>query len=105
MPERPTLMIIVASTRPGRIGLRVAEWFEARALGQGDYDHQHTKDGSAGGGAADAVAIVTPEYNFGMPAPLKNALDFLSLEWNYKPVGFVTYGSVSAGTRSRPMTQ
>ena len=129
MPERPTLLIIVASTRPGRVGLPVAEWFEARALGQGDFDidladlkvidlpffdepkhprlqeyeHQHTKDWSARVGAADAVAIVTPEYNFGFPAPLKNALDFLSLEWNYKPVGFVSYGGVSAGTRSVQM--
>jgi NAD(P)H-dependent FMN reductase len=122
-------MIIVASTRPGRIGLPVAEWFEARALGRGgfdvdladlkeidlpffdepthprlqDYVHQHTKDWSARVEAADAVAIVTPEYNFGFPAPLKNALDFLSLEWNYKPVGLVTYGGVSAGTRSAQM--
>jgi NAD(P)H-dependent FMN reductase len=36
--NRPTLRIIVASTRPGRIGLPIAEWFEARALGQGDFD-------------------------------------------------------------------
>src|SRR6201985_390691 len=128
---RPTLLIIVASTRPGRIGLPVAEWSEARALGQGDcdiaradlkeidlpffdepkhprlreYEHQHTKDWSARVEAADAVAIVTPEYNFGMPAPLKNALDFLSLEWNYKPVGFVSYGGISAGTRSVQMSK
>jgi NAD(P)H-dependent FMN reductase len=127
--KRPTLMIVVASTRPGRVGLPVAEWFEARALGQGDFDvdladlkaidlpffdepkhprlqeyeYQHTKDWSARVAAADAVAIVTPEYNFGFPAPLKNALDFLSLEWNYKPVGFVSYGGVSAGTRSVQM--
>jgi NAD(P)H-dependent FMN reductase len=126
---RPTLLIIVASTRPGRVGLPVAEWFEARALGQGDFDidladlkeidlpffdepkhprlqeyeHQHTKDWSARVAAADAVVIVTPEYNFGFSAPLKNALDFLSLEWNYKPVGFVSYGGVSAGTRSVQM--
>jgi len=127
--KQPTLLIIVASTRPGRVGLPVAEWFEARALGQGDFDidfadlkeidlpffdepkhprlqeyeHQHTKDWSARVAAADAVAIVTPEYNFGFPAPLKNALDFLSLEWNYKPVGLVSYGGVSAGTRSAQM--
>src|ERR1700761_6091627 len=126
---RPTLLIIVASTRPGRVGLPVAEWFEARALGQGDFDidladlkeidlpffdepkhprlqeyeHQHTKDWSARVAAADAVVIVTPEYNYGLPAPLKNALDFLSLEWNYKPVGFVSYGGVSAGTRAAQM--
>src|ERR1700742_399198 len=126
---RPTLLIIVASTPPGRVGLPVAEWFGARALGQGDFDidladlkaidlpffdepkhprlqeyeHQHTKDWSPRVAAADAVVIVTPEYNFGFTAPLKNALDFLSLEWNYKPVGLVNYGSVSAGTRSVQM--
>lgn len=129
MPERPTLLIIVASTRPGRVGLPVAEWFEARALGQGDFDidladlkvidlpffdepkhprlqeyeHQHTKAWSARVQAADAVAIVTPEYNFGMPAPLKNALDFLNQEWARKPAGFVSYGGVAAGTRAMQM--
>src|ERR1700760_4656272 len=115
---RPTLLIIVASTRPGRIGLPVAEWFEARALGQGDFDidladlkeidlpffdepkhprlgeyeHQHTKDWRPGAAAADAFVFVMPEYNFGFTAPLKNAIDFLSREWNYKPVGLVSYG-------------
>lgn len=33
-----------------------------------------------------------PEYNAGFTAPLKNALDYLYLEWRYKPVGFVSYG-------------
>jgi NAD(P)H-dependent FMN reductase len=52
---------------------------------------------------ADAVVIVTPEYNYGFTAPMKNAIDFLSLEWGYKPVGFVSYGGVSAGTRAVQM--
>jgi NAD(P)H-dependent FMN reductase len=53
--------------------------------------------------AADAFAFVHPEYNYGMTAPLKNALDFLNEEWRYKPVGLVSYGGVSAGTRASQM--
>ena len=50
--------------------------------------------------AADAFVFVTPEYNHGYPASLKNAIDYLHHEWRYKPVGFVSYGGVAAGTRS-----
>ncbi|HET9772482.1 MAG TPA: NADPH-dependent FMN reductase, partial [Acidimicrobiia bacterium] len=49
---------------------------------------------------ADAVVFVTPEYNHGYPATVKNAIDFLFHEWADKPVGFVSYGGISAGTRS-----
>lgn len=48
---------------------------------------------------ADAYIIVTPEYNHGYSAVLKNAMDYLYHEWNRKPVGFVSYGSAS-GARS-----
>lgn len=48
---------------------------------------------------ADAYVIVAPEYNHSMPAVLKNALDYVYQEWNNKPVGFVSYGSVM-GARS-----
>jgi NAD(P)H-dependent FMN reductase len=44
--------------------------------------------------AADGVLIVTPEYNAGYPAALKNALDMLYDEWHRKPVAVAT---VSAG--------
>ncbi|HEX4754006.1 MAG TPA: NADPH-dependent FMN reductase [Solirubrobacterales bacterium] len=129
MADRPKLMIVIASTRPGRIGLPVAEWFETRVAADGgfdvdvadlqaidlpmmdepnhprlrDYVHQHTKDWSARVDAADAFVFVHPEYNYGMTAPLKNAIDYLNLEWNYKPVGLVSYGGVSAGTRAAQM--
>jgi NAD(P)H-dependent FMN reductase len=122
-------MVLIASTRPGRIGLPVAEWFAERARSHGGfavdvadlaeinlpmmdephhprlrrYMHQHTKDWSARVEAADAFAFVMPEYNFGFNAPLKNALDYLNAEWQYKPVGFVSYGGVSAGTRAVQM--
>lgn len=122
----PTLMIIVGSTRPGRVGLPVARWFEQRARAHGGFDiefvdlaelnlplldepnhprfrqytNSHTLRWSELVDGADAFVIVTSEYNHGYPAPLKNAIDFLSQEWRYKPVGFVSYGGVAAGTRA-----
>jgi NAD(P)H-dependent FMN reductase len=125
----PRLQIVIASTRPGRVGLPVARWFEGRARAHGafevevadllelglpfvdepnhprlrQYTRQHTKDWGAKVDAADAFAFVMPEYNYGFNAPLKNAIDFLHHEWRYKPVGFVSYGGVSAGTRAVQM--
>jgi NAD(P)H-dependent FMN reductase len=122
----PTLLIIIASTRPGRIGLPVANWFVERAAAHGgfqldvvdlaelnlplldepkhprlrQYTQEHTRAWSATVEAADAIAMVTSEYNYGYPAALKNAIDYLHHEWRYKPVGFVSYGGVAAGTRA-----
>jgi NAD(P)H-dependent FMN reductase len=125
----PRLQIIIASTRPGRVGLPVAEWFRERAVKHGGfevevidlaevklpmmdephhprlrrYTHQHTKDWSATIDRADAYVFVMPEYNYGFTAPLKNAIDYLHQEWQYKPVGLVTYGGVAAGARAAQM--
>ena len=52
---------------------------------------------------ADAFVFVFPEYNHGLNAPLKNALDFLYQEWAHKPAGLVTYGGIAAGSRSAEM--
>jgi NAD(P)H-dependent FMN reductase len=127
----PKLNVIVASTRPGRVGYPVAQWFTELARAHGGFDvelvdlaevglplldepnhprlgqyvHQYTKDWSASVYGADAFVFVTPEYNYGMPASLKNAIDYLHHEWQYKPVGFVSYGGVSAGTRAVQMTK
>ena len=43
---------------------------------------------------ADAFIMVTPEYNHGTSAVLKNAIDWVGPEWNNKPVAFVSYGTV-----------
>jgi NAD(P)H-dependent FMN reductase len=122
----PTLMIIIASTRPGRAGGPVADWFIDRARSHGgfeleivdlaelnlplldepkhprlrEYTKQHTFEWSERVGGADAFVFITSEYNHGYPAPLKNAIDYLHHEWHFKPVAFVSYGGVSAGTRS-----
>lgn len=129
MSQLPVLQIIVASTRPGRIGEPVANWFAnvARAHGGfevevldlkainlplfdeprhprfGDYVHAHTLEWSATVNRGDAFVFVTPEYNHGFNAVLKNALDYLNAEWAFKPAGIVSYGGVSAGTRAAQM--
>jgi NAD(P)H-dependent FMN reductase len=110
------LSVVIASTRPRRIGHLVAAWvlaavpagFEVtvhdlRELdlpfldepGQpadGDYVHEHTRRWSASMLATDALLIVMPEYNRGYNAPLKNAIDFLYAEWEGLPVACVGYG-------------
>lgn len=50
--------------------------------------------------AADAYVLITPEYNHGYPAVLKNALDHVVGPWRHKPVGFVGYGGPGAGVRA-----
>jgi NAD(P)H-dependent FMN reductase len=49
---------------------------------------------------ADGFVFVTPEYNHGYPAALKNALDLVYAEWSHKPVTFVTYGGSAGGVRA-----
>jgi NAD(P)H-dependent FMN reductase len=49
---------------------------------------------------ADALVVVTPEYNHSFPAPLKNLIDWHRAEWQAKPVAFVSYGGVSGGLRA-----
>lgn len=127
----PHLQVVVASTREERKGPRVAEWFLAEARAHGgfevesvdlaevalplfdeprhprlrQYAHEHTKRWSATVERADAFVFVQPEYNFGPSPSLLNALDYLNQEWAYKPVGFVSYGGVSAGTRAVQITK
>ncbi len=64
------------------------------------YQHAHTKAWSAKVEDADAFVFVTPEYNFGPPPSLINALNYLVVEWHYKPASFVSYGGVSGGLRA-----
>ena len=126
-----TLQIITASTRQARKGPAVAAWFIEQARRHGKfaiepvdlaevnlplfdepnhprfkkYEHEHTKRWSATIERADAFVVVTPEYDYSPPASLLNALEYLVHEWAYKPMGFVSYGGVSAGTRSVEATK
>jgi NAD(P)H-dependent FMN reductase len=123
------LSVIVGSTRPGRVGLPIAQWFFERAKLHGkfevelldlkelnlplldepkhprlgDYQHEHTKNWSKLIKASDAFVFVSPEYNFSAPPALLNALDYLYQEWAYKPAGFVSYGGQSGGIRAVQM--
>lgn len=125
------LHIIVVSTRNGRQGPAVADWFTEFAKDHGkfeiekidlahvnlplvdepahpslvDYQFEHTKQWSAKVSEADAFVFVTPEYNYGAPPSLINALDYLVHEWAYKPCAFVSYGGISGGTRSVQMAK
>jgi NAD(P)H-dependent FMN reductase len=125
------LQIIIASTRPNRVGPVIAEWFVVQATRHGkfevelvdlrqvnlpmfdeprhprlrQYEHEHTKAWGRTIERADAYVFVTPEYDHGPPPSLVNALDYLVHEWAYKAVGFVSYGGVSAGVRSVAMTK
>ena len=122
----PRLLVIIGSTRPGRVGPAFAQWFVARAHHHGafeveladlaeidlpmfnepkhpkfgDYAHQHTKDWSETVNRADALVFVVPEYNYGYNAATKNAVDYLNKEWADKAVSFVSYGGIAGGTRA-----
>ena len=131
MIAAPPLAIVIASTRPTRVGPLVGRWFHERVLKRGtfevdlvdlaevnlplfnepkhprlkQYEHAHTRAWSARVDRADAFVFVTPEYNFGPPPSLINAIDYLVQEWACKPVAFVSYGGVAGGTRSVQITK
>jgi NAD(P)H-dependent FMN reductase len=69
------------------------------SMAQGKYENEVVQKWAAKIKEGDAFIIVTPEYNHGYPAVLKNAMDVIYPEWNRKPVGFVAYGS-AMGARS-----
>jgi len=120
------LHVVISSTRPGRVGPSVAQWFNGFAAAHGGfeavlvdlasfnlpvfdepehprlrkYQHAHTRAWSESTRQADAFVFVMPEYNYGPPPSLVNALNYLVVEWGYAPVGLVTYGGLSGGLRS-----
>jgi NAD(P)H-dependent FMN reductase len=117
-----TISVIVGSTRQGRFSEKPARWIlqhlkkrdgvEARLLDLRDfpmpffdqplppampgrplYEHEVVKKWTASIARSDGFVFVTPEYNYGTSAVLKNAIDWVYPEWNRKAVGFVSYGS------------
>lgn len=121
--------IIMGSTREGRNGGKVGEYIQGVAATEPGWEVEYLdlktldlpmyadavspsfresldglpeviKEWSHSIEEADAYVIVTPEYNHGYPAPLKNAIDWLFKEWNRKPVAFVSYGALLAGGRA-----
>lgn len=113
--------IIICSTRPGRVGESVAHWVSEQVKDRDDatfelvdlesfdlpllseptvpgaanreYEVPQTRKWSTAIDALDSFLWVTPEYNHGVPAAMKNAFDVLYPEWSHKAVGFVGYGA------------
>ena len=120
------MQVLLGSTRQGRVGGRIARWFLEQARGRddlvlelvdlrdwplpffdspvpparGSYEDPAQQAWAAHVARADAYVLVTPEYNHGYPAVLKNALDHLFAEWRGKPVAFVGYGGTGGGIRA-----
>ncbi|KAJ5364623.1 uncharacterized protein N7496_010336 [Penicillium cataractarum] len=67
------------------------------------YTHAHTRAWSAEITRYDAFIFVTPQYNWGYPAAIKNALDYLYHEWAGKPAFVVSYGGHGGGKANRQL--
>ncbi len=121
--------VITGSVRTGRLGTQITDWFRDEIaknrtdvefvyldlesenlpmfsesvppsmVNDMDYENEAQKAWSAKILPLDAFVVITPEYNRGPSAALKNALDYLYVEWNRKPIGFVGYGS-TGGVRA-----
>lgn len=113
------LAVIVGSTREGRRGVDVADWYVSQIKDRPGVEldlidlvdhplpHRFTFDHDESITSfktridnADAFVVVTPEYNHSFPASLKDAIDYGKSEWRRKPVAFVSYGGVSGGLRA-----
>jgi len=129
----PRVLVILGSTRKGRICHKVGAWvadigreltghaFEVVDLRDwplltddepgipagvaGDYANDHTRAWSRKVSEGDAIVFVTPQYNWGYPASLKNALDHLYGEWRGKPAVIVSYGSHGGGKCAQQLRQ
>jgi len=124
----PVISVIVGSTRQGRFADKPARWmleqlkkrkgiephmldlrdfpmpFFDQAVtpampGRAPYENEIVKEWTAAVAASDGFVFITPEYNHGPSAVLKNAIDWVYPEWNRKAAAFVGYGSV-AGARA-----
>ena len=122
------ISVVVGSTREGRFSEKPAKWIlqhlkkrervDARLLdlrdfpmpffdqvatpatpGRPAFAHAGVRKWTAAIAKSDGFILVTPEYNYGTSAVLKNAIDWVYPEWNRKAVGFVSYGS-AMGARS-----
>ncbi len=122
------ISVIMGSIREGRFSEKPARWIlqhlkkrdgvDARLLdlrdfpmpffdqpvppstpGKQPYADENVKKWTAAIAESDGFVFVTPEYNYGAPAVLKNAIDWVYPEWNRKAAGFVSYGS-AMGARS-----
>jgi len=115
------IKLIVGSTRQNRVGGHISEWlvkvaseagveldvidlkeenlplFDGNSPAYFGPETDEAKAWSAKITEAEAIIFVTAEYNRSIPAPLKNAIDYLFKEWNDKPAAIVSYGYIDAG--------
>ncbi|MGW2511925.1 NADPH-dependent FMN reductase [Streptomyces scopuliridis] len=121
--DKLRLAVILGSNREGRFGPVVSDWFLSRAAERRDFtttfidlaDTDLSAPLSSRPGpavraeldkvtpalaAADAFVVLTPEYNHSFPAAIKALIDWHFVEWQAKPVGFVSYGGMSGGLRA-----
>jgi NAD(P)H-dependent FMN reductase len=120
--QKPRIGIVIGSTREGRFGEKPAHWIHEIARQRTDLEvelidlrdhplpffdeamsllYAPAKNEAALRWAdklatLDGLIVVTPEYNHGPSAVLKNAFDYAYKEFNRKPIGFVGYGGVGA---------
>lgn len=124
MPAEPLkIAVLLGSTRKGRFGPVVANWFVGQARQREDMDidvidlaevalpdilpdfndeeePEAVRALAPRLAAADGFVLITPEYNHSFPGSLKNAIDWYLQEWQAKPFAFVSYGGVSGGLRA-----
>jgi NAD(P)H-dependent FMN reductase len=129
LAANPRVAVVMGSTRPTRICPGIARWVadaaredsplryelvdlaevdlpfldEPRKAASGQYEHEHTRAWSRQVSSYAGFIFVFPQYNWGYPAVLKNALDFLYHEWAGKPVSCVTYGARGGGKSAAQM--
>jgi NAD(P)H-dependent FMN reductase len=132
--DKLKIQIIMGSTRQGRFGEQPAKWIyelarkrenlDVELLDLRDYPMPFFDEAVSPAMAnpmqytnevaekwvnkiaeADGYIFVTPEYNHGYSAVLKNAIDYAYREWNKKPVGFVAYGSVGGARAVEQLRQ
>jgi NAD(P)H-dependent FMN reductase len=119
---KPRIGIVISTTRQGRFGDKAAAWIRDIAANRSDmafevvdlrdyplpfFDEPMSpawvtpKNEVALRWAKkiaqlDGFIFVAAEYNHGVPAVLKNALDYAYKEFNRKPAAYVGYGGVGA---------
>ena len=118
------IKLIIGSTRQGRNGKPIADWlvkeaktngidlgvldlkeidlpfFEGMSPAMVPTQVPEGKKWASMVGETDGFVFLTPEYNGSVNAPLKNAIDFLYVEWNDKPAAIVSYGFTNGGLDS-----
>lgn len=111
--------LVIGSVREGRVGSSIARWAAKHAERRADLEIDvvdlrdvdlpaDLPDDPTPGlrawtervAGADAFVVVTPEYNRGIPAALKHAIDAVREEWYAKPVAVVAYGGQARGLRA-----